>query len=241
MASITKEEALALASHSCRICCGAGILHATWQQCACNVVCINVAIDAPTAPCIVCRGEGRVIKDYAICRCVHRSIFRSVWDEYLMIQFGEGRNDLYMHKSRGCSRPSEEFCADVELVARRALRGVQLDLFTLLSLSKAAHHEEWFRLGAMQRLRLTDRSYFIQADELTVACGKAFRNTEPYALYPTSKYFREHYVVAPYIFPEKRKDQPLTPPLAPDNNHGRGSAPAPNPMYYQESQPRRVA
>ena len=216
MSEISKEEALALASHACKQCYGAGIIDAAWQKCACAVL----RIPKPEAwQCESCHGRRRYIVEFAVCKCVYRAIFRSVWEQYQSVEHGSG-GSLYTHESRGCSRPSEEFVADVELVARRALSGDLLDVFNVWV--TCGPHIDLYQSVCLKVLRCTERAYRLRRDKVQIACARAWRDVRPYALHPVIRYFDEHYTAPVYVLPAKTFYVPVRAPLDPRGNRRAG-------------------
>lgn len=208
MAALSRGEAFMLVRDNTRICDACynnGIVNVMWTLCICSEIDFN-------GKCVACRGELRYIEAFDICNCVHRLIFRSVWRRYTdIVTGGRGKSvEVYCHETRGCSRPTEEFLADVLIVARRALKNQPqlLDCFNLVFVSGHPLQNVLRKLGCSER-RLRD-----YLDTVRSVVGKAFVETQPYALYPLEIYFGNHYTVAPQPFPAHKVDRnPVRAPL----------------------------
>jgi len=168
-----RSETLALALHNCAHCHGAGL---------------RLGRKGSLAPC----------------NCVLRSIFRICWDRFVRCATQErslSRVSLEPHLGR--SRPStwgrkdEEYIADFELIARRALDPLEHRLFR--------YH---FLLGASWKLCTrkleVDRGNFYHAVyRIEQKLGRAFRETEPYPLFPLDEYFNGPSRLGPPAVPPK--------------------------------------
>lgn len=155
----TRSETLALAMHNCTHCHGAGLR----------------------------MGRKGV---FTACNCVLRSIFRICWDRFVRCTTQErhlSRVSLEPHLGR--SRPAtwgrkdEEYIADFELIARRSLDEEEHRLFR--------YH---FVLGAgwklcARKLQLDRGNFFHAVYRIEQKLGRAFRETEPYPLFPLDEYF----------------------------------------------------
>ena len=153
----------------------------------------STTIGLAKVSCAYCQGYGlrRIRKGKDVpCECVLRAIFRACYCRFrecvvngahtstVTLEFcggAEGR--------RTYSRKREEFMADFCLVSRRVLDDREHRIFR--------YH---FLLGAdwklcCQRLRI-DRGYFFHmVYRVQQKLGKAFAETEPYALFPLDEYF----------------------------------------------------
>jgi hypothetical protein len=181
----TRSETLALAAHSCVHCDGLGLR-----------VCEK---DEPPQPC----------------NCVLRSIFRACH-----IRFREcAAKEKYMTRvtldsvygidSRNAySRKNEEYVADFCLVSSRFLTPAEHTVFR--------YH---FLLGAdwklcCRRLKIDRGTFFHAVYRIQQRLGRAFRELEPYSLYPLSEYFSgEPKPVTPTRYAD-RKVVPIRPPVA---------------------------
>lgn len=111
--------------------------------------------------CSDCHGFGVV--ESKTCPCVYESVFRKCYSTYRHWQQNE---------ERGSRRTAVEFVADFERLAR-----------------KAVPPESWSRFHRhfiLGKPTIKDRSI---ERMLMVAAARAFRNVQPYALFPTSVYF----------------------------------------------------
>jgi hypothetical protein len=155
----TRSETLALANHTCTQCHGMGL-----------------------------RMSRRPVP--APCNCVFRSIFRTCYQRFrklsdhgkhLSIAQYERREGKAGHISWG--RKDEEYIADFCKVSQRILTPAEHRLFR--------YH---FLLGADWRLCCrklnTDRGTFFHAVyRIEEKLGRAFRELEPYSLFPLDEYF----------------------------------------------------
>lgn len=109
--------------------------------------------------CPECGGEGRA--GAVACDCVWDAVFRQVYRRY---------RDCQQFDPRGWHRKNEEFMADFEAVARRAT-GELWPLF-----------QRHFCQGRPIQQPVIER-------KMILAAGRAFRNTQPYPLFPVGDYF----------------------------------------------------
>jgi hypothetical protein len=125
------------------------------------------------------------------CGCALRGIFRVCYLRFRdCVARGKCRTQVTFERNprgrsgRGTwSRKDEEYIADFELIGRRSL--------------DAFHHQifRWhFVLGAdwklcCRRLRMDRGAFFHAIYRIEEKLGKAFYETEPYALYPPNHYF----------------------------------------------------
>lgn len=156
----TRSDTLALALHNCAQCHGAGL---------------RLARKGALAPC----------------NCVLRAIFRICYDRFTRCVTQPkhlSRVSLEPHQG-GRSRPStwgrkdEEFIADFTLIAKRALDESEQKLFRFHFLLGA----DW-KLCCRQ-LRMDRGNFFHTVYRIEQKLGLAFREVQPYALYPISEYF----------------------------------------------------
>lgn len=145
--------------------------------------------------CSRCRGAGMTPGrgfDMVPCGCVLRKAFNSCLGKYRYIQALQDRVTSCVpvlmkqgSDTRFCwSRKNEEFAADFILIARRTLKD-DLDwrLFELYMLEEC----DW-RFCA-RALGIDRGSFFCNVYRIQQACGRAFMETQPYALYPLDQYF----------------------------------------------------
>lgn len=155
----TRSQTLALASHSCAQCRGSGI---------------------------------RLGKknDVSPCNCVLRAIFRICYDRFTRcVQQERYLSKVTLEPDRGRQRPStwgrkdEEYIADFSLVSRRVLDDFEHRLFRFHFLLGADWNLCSRRLGI-------DRGNFCHAVyRIEQKLGRAFREIEPYPLFPLDEYF----------------------------------------------------
>jgi hypothetical protein len=155
----SRSEALALANHDCTHCHGSGLR----------------------------LGRRKML---APCNCVLRAIFRICFDRFLRCATQErhlSRVSLEPHLGRQrpgtWGRKDEEYLADFCLVSRRTLDEQEYKLFR--------YH---FLLGADWRLCTRklgmDRGNFFHAVyRIEQKLGRAFRELQPYALFPLDEYY----------------------------------------------------
>lgn len=87
------------------------------------------------------------------------------------------------------SRPFEEFRADFVLVGRRALRDAESTaLIPLFNLAYVAGADQKI---CERRLKLYRGAFDLQTAAIKSIVGRAYITTEPYALYPTTRYVRD--------------------------------------------------
>jgi hypothetical protein len=155
----TRSETLALAMHNCAQCHGAGL---------------RLGRTGAVGPC----------------NCVLRAIFRICHDRFLRCVMQErhlSRVSLEPHMGR--SRPStwgrkdEEYIADFTLISKRTLEGFEQNLFR--------YH---FLLGAdwklcSRQLQMDRGNFFHAVYRIEQKLGRAFRELQPYPLYPLTEYF----------------------------------------------------
>jgi len=143
--------------------------------------------------CTHCHGSGLRIgrsKVGAPCNCVLRAIFRMCFARFLRCATQEkylSRVSLEPH--RGRQRPStwgrkdEEYLADFCLVSHRVLDEQEHRLFR--------YH---FLLGAdwklcTRKLKMDRGNFFHAVYRIEQKLGRAFRELEPYALFPLDEYY----------------------------------------------------
>lgn len=155
----TRSETLALAQQSCTFCHGLGLR------------------------------PGRAGSS-APCNCVFRAVFRACYARFIKCTSKEKYvSRVSLEANPGRLRKSvwglknEEFVADFCLVSRRVLDEQQYRLFKF-----------HFLLGAdwklcCRRLNLDRGEFFHEAYRIQQRLGRAFRELEPYALYPVDEYF----------------------------------------------------
>jgi hypothetical protein len=158
----TRSEVIALAVQKCAKCLGLGLVQS--------------------------RGEKS-----RPCECVLRRIFRVCFARFERLAGGD---NLYIARldvehNRGArgrarySRPNSEFLADFVLSAQRTLGAGTLshEVFRLHYLQGA----DWKVCCA--RLGLSRGNFFHECYRIEARLGRAFREIEPYALFPLDEYF----------------------------------------------------
>ena len=133
---------------------------------------------------------GRKEKDTP-CNCVFRAIFRACYQRFRLAATSERYISIASIESSRCgparnmwSFKDEEYAADFCLVAQRSLTLRQHRLFRWHFLLGA----DWKICCAKENM---DRgSFFHEIYRIEQRLGKAFRELEPYALFPLDEYFR---------------------------------------------------
>src|SRR5581483_3611936 len=124
------------------------------------------------------------------CNCVFRAIFRACYARFQEY----ARNERYMGKvslefcfgkdsRKSYSRKAEEYMADFCLLSRRTLDDFEYDVFRF-----------HFLLGAdwklcCWRLKVDRGTFFHAVYRIEQKLGRAFREVEPYSLFPLDEYF----------------------------------------------------
>lgn len=140
--------------------------------------------------CQQCHGVGlwqprlKFGQGWEACGCVLRAAFRRTWKRYGELAAQPG--SVVMRRSWIYGRPSEEFCADVLMVSRRALadawdwRGLRV--FEMHVVAGVVWHESCRRMG-LDRGTFWHEEYRIEA-----ILGRVYVELLPYPLYPTGRY-----------------------------------------------------
>jgi hypothetical protein len=143
--------------------------------------------------CTQCHGSGLRLGNKGACvacNCVLRCIFRICYDRFMRCVAQEKHlSRVSLEPHLGKNRPStwgrkdEEYIADFCLVSRRILSESEHRLFR--------YH---FLLGAdwklcTRKLRVDRGNFFHAVYRIEQKLGKAFRELEPYALFPLDEYF----------------------------------------------------
>jgi len=145
------------------------------------------------ATCAHCHGyglrTGRSDREIP-CNCVFRAVFRACYGRFrdlatqekhlsrVNLEFGHGKDNRMTF-----GRKNEEYLADFCLVSRRALDGLEYDIFRF-----------HFLLGAdwklcCWRLKLDRGTFFHTIYRIEQKLGRVFRELEPYSLFPLDEYF----------------------------------------------------
>ena len=124
------------------------------------------------------------------CNCVLRAIFRICYDRFMRCVAQEKHlSHVSLEPHLGNNRPStwgrkdEEYIADFCLVSRRVLEDSEHRLFRYHFLLGA----DW-KLCTL-KLNLDRGNFFHAVYRIEQKLGKAFRELEPYALFPLDEYF----------------------------------------------------
>jgi hypothetical protein len=143
--------------------------------------------------CVYCEGSGlRQMKkqESAPCNCVLRGIFRICYNRFKYCATKEKYLSKVSleHTSRTSragtwSRKDEEYVADFMLIAKRTLTDDEHRIFRF-----------HFLLGAdwklcCRKLKLDKGDFFHTVYRIQQKLGRAFRETEPYGLFPLDEYF----------------------------------------------------
>ena len=140
-----------------------------------------------SAKCKHCTGTGlheRPGQPDGPCHCVLRAIFRACFRRFVECAETVSLEISVTHNTGGgWSRKNEEYMADFELIVRRTLTPEEHRIFR--------YH---YLLGADSRLccrklGMEKGSFFHVIYRIQHKLGQAFRETEPYGLYPTDEYF----------------------------------------------------
>lgn len=138
----------------------------------------------------VCPSWGRTQRP---CRCVYRRVFSQCLHEYQRIASETGASTAQLWRNegrrtgarpaRGWHRPAENFRADFELLARRALSAEQWRVFRLMFLSGHRPME----IFAQQKL--SRGRGFHERYKIMEILGQVYAETRPYGLWPIADYY----------------------------------------------------
>ena len=137
--------------------------------------------------CKHCKGTGLKKQDEGPdqpCNCVLRAIFRGCYRRFVECACTVSLEVAATQQTgAGWSRKNEEYLADFELVMRRVLTEEERKVFR--------YH---YVLGAdsmlcCRKMRMQKGEFFHTLYRMQHKLGRAFRETEPYALFPTDEYF----------------------------------------------------
>ncbi len=143
--------------------------------------------------CTQCHGSGLRMGNKGTlspCNCVMRAIFRICYDRFLRCVTQErhlSRVSLEAHSGR--QRPStwgrkdEEYIADFTLITKRVLDDFEYRLFRYHFILGA----DWKLCG--RKLHIDRGNFFHAVYRIEQKLGRAFRETEPYSLFPLDEYF----------------------------------------------------
>lgn len=174
--------------------------------------------------CPACRGIGLPnINDEAAvpCACVSRAIFRACLEKFKSVA-GKEKSvthvsvDTYTFGNRGgyvWGRKDEEFMADFWLIAKRTLSALEWKVFSFRYLLGA----DWAMCA--QRLGMERGVFYRHLCKVEEKLGRAFRETEPYGLFPFDEYYgwggRRNVARATTVKLRTDEDRrPVNPPMA---------------------------
>jgi hypothetical protein len=175
-------------------------------------------IGLASAQCTTCHGLGlRDVKrgKEAPCNCVLRSIFRACLRRFrVCIEKEKHLSQCTLHftggreRSMSWGRKDEEYIADFLLMTRRVLAEDEFAIFKF-------HH----LLGAdwrmcCRRLKMDRGNFFHAVYKMEARLGKAFREVEPYGLFPLDEYFHGATKEVRALTPPRQGPAPLQPPMA---------------------------
>ncbi len=174
--------------------------------------------------CTRCHGAGRISRrrgKIVSCSCVLRNIFRACLSRFRQCsQVESDVRGVTLERTSGqlrrnfYGRRKEEYLADFYLIARRTLDETEFDVFKF-----------HFLLGAdwklcCRRLDMDRGNFFHAIYRIQQALGRAFRDIEPYPLFPLDDYFNnagrlniEDLRVTIEAEDEPQGPRPLVPPL----------------------------
>lgn len=179
----TRSETLALASFSCSTCHGLGL---------------RPARGASEEPCACA-----LRKVFRICLNRFRAaVEREKHLSHCTLSYTGGKAN---HFSWG--RKEEEYIADFLLMVQRVLTEDEFTIFRYRYLLGAD-----FKL-CMQRLKLERGDLFHALYRIESRLGRAFREMEPYGLFPLEQYFYGTLKVTPPLTPPPDGPRPLYPPM----------------------------
>lgn len=142
--------------------------------------------------CPSCQGLGlrKLRQQVEPCQCVLKNIFKECLHKFRECALRPKHlsyvtlDNIPTGIGNACwSRKDEEYIADFCLIAKRTLSEDEYRLFRFHYLLGA----DW-KLCCF-RLRLPRGEFFRQVARLTEKLGRAFRETQPYGLFPTDEYF----------------------------------------------------
>ncbi len=116
------------------------------------------------------------------CNCVYRTIFRAVMRAYRYRREFRPVSGISFRFSV-CGRKSEEFLADVWLLAKRTLDAAHWPVFVL----HCVEGQGWRACAAS--LGIDRGNFFHSVYRIEQQLGRAFRELRPYALFPVEEYF----------------------------------------------------
>jgi len=150
-------------------------------------------LHAATKTCKRCGGCG--FHQEEICNCVFRNIFEVCHEQFK--QSATTASTGIVTQGITCSRPTEDFAADFTLVGNRVLadRPLLQQVFQMYFLEcdkwtvVALRNELTLPVFLSRRMKINNNLLFRRVFEVKVILGRAFRELQPYALYPLKEYF----------------------------------------------------
>lgn len=147
-----------------------------------------------SATCVFCRGLGlrhtEKLGEARPCGCVFRRIFRACLERYQTCASNAQRIKPVTHEYfsgtrglRSFGRRNEEFIADFEAISRRTLDAEEMDLLRLYFFQGHG----WKTCA--DRLKSNRGAIFHMVYSIEEKLGRAFRETEPYSIFPIDEYF----------------------------------------------------
>jgi hypothetical protein len=136
--------------------------------------------------CYYCEGEGTRrtprLRNHPVCACVLRNIFRVCLTELLRVRWARSNSQSQARLQKGTwGRPWEEYDADFTNVSRGVLTDIEWRLFNLHFIER---HSERVCARRLNMLRADPAIHDIEE-----RLGRAFRELQPYPLYPLLEYF----------------------------------------------------
>lgn len=152
---------------------------------------IDTASRLAKRDCRDCRGTGLspARNGAALCACVCRHVFRECYGRFRACAAADGHSRAVSYsrvpgvdRSIVWTRSNEDYCADFEAAARRALPAELHRIFRF-----------YYILGASERLlaarlNLHVRSVYRRIAEIQAAVGRELALMQPYSLYPPAQY-----------------------------------------------------
>lgn len=144
--------------------------------------------------CVFCRGLGlrytKKLGEARPCGCVFRAIFRACLERYQTCSSSAQRIKPVTHEYfsgtrgiRSYGRRNEEFIADFEAISRRTLDAEELELLHLYFFQ----NKDWKYCA--DKMNSNRGNIFHMVYTIQEKLGRAFRETEPYAIFPIDEYF----------------------------------------------------
>jgi hypothetical protein len=131
------------------------------------------------------------------CGCVLRSIFRTCYRKFLECTNMPKLRKVSFWRSHGAvgklfaGMHREEYIADFTLISRRVLSDSERQVFAEYFLFRRDLNR------CCQFLRIDQRDFVSAVRRIEEKCGRAFRETRPYSLFPISEYFEGSFFAEP--------------------------------------------